>query len=300
MFVYFAKVTEAGEPHVKIGKARSVPKRLREHRHGSAATTKRLDVELLAAVRANGDTERYLQRHFNCDRIDGENFRGSDDLLSYVRWMRDQYFVAIDEDSCRGLQDTPFDQWSPADNLRRISERVVGMPLFSDKWEFSTPNYTPDDYHTPSTILKPVKAFIGIIDVDPASHPHANKKVGARVFYTRETNGLSQQWYGKVWLNPPFSQYSDFTKKMIYELDRGRIVELVALHALGCMSALYMQPVLARCDAKLLIAGRHNHDGLGQDKQSCTGHGLLYFGSRTTEFAKHFRNMGTVWTPTPE
>jgi hypothetical protein len=42
-------------------------------------------------------------------------------------------------------------------------------------------------------------------DLDPASPVEGGDCVPARVKYTREDDGLARDWFGMVWLNPPFS-----------------------------------------------------------------------------------------------
>lgn len=44
--------------------------------------------------------------------------------------------------------------------------------------------------------------FGGPFDLDPAAAPHNAK---AERYYTREDNGLEQEWTGRVWCNPPYS-----------------------------------------------------------------------------------------------
>ena len=56
---------------------------------------------------------------------------------------------------------------------------------------------------TPFEIVELARLVLGRIDLDPASDYEANKTVKAHKYYTREDDGLAQEWYGKVFLNPP-------------------------------------------------------------------------------------------------
>lgn len=61
--------------------------------------------------------------------------------------------------------------------------------------------YTPEDY------IKLVReVFFGDIDLDPASCERANKIIKARAIYTKEDDGLKQDWHGKVFCNPPYGR----------------------------------------------------------------------------------------------
>jgi hypothetical protein len=53
--------------------------------------------------------------------------------------------------------------------------------------------YTPDQY------LDLAHSVLGNIDLDPASSDHAQEKVRADRHLTIETNGLAQEWRGRVW-----------------------------------------------------------------------------------------------------
>jgi ParB family transcriptional regulator, chromosome partitioning protein len=46
---------------------------------------------------------------------------------------------------------------------------------------------------------------MGAFDLDPASCEEANQTVKATKFYGAADNGLEHEWYGKIWLNPPYS-----------------------------------------------------------------------------------------------
>lgn len=59
------------------------------------------------------------------------------------------------------------------------------------------------EHATPLEIVRAARAWMGGIDVDPASSEIANARVGATRFYTKETNGFSRSWGGRCLLNPP-------------------------------------------------------------------------------------------------
>lgn len=59
-----------------------------------------------------------------------------------------------------------------------------------------------DTWITPKYITEALGSF----DLDPCAHTEM-PWTHAKINYTIEDDGLSQKWYGRVWLNPPFNQY---------------------------------------------------------------------------------------------
>lgn len=59
-----------------------------------------------------------------------------------------------------------------------------------------------DEYATPTSIWRPLSRAVGGFDVDPASGAESTPIAETR--YTKDDDGLDQQWMGDVWLNPPF------------------------------------------------------------------------------------------------
>ena len=77
------------------------------------------------------------------------------------------------------------------------------------------------EYYTPIEIVEAARAVMGGIDLDPASSETANKQIKAARIFTVETNGLIQEWHGRIWLNPPFSREGNplwINKLMFYLL----------------------------------------------------------------------------------
>lgn len=75
------------------------------------------------------------------------------------------------------------------------------------------------EYGTPRWFLDPIEDAVGGFDLDPCSGaedaPHAAET------YTIEDDGLSQQWFGTVWCNPPFSDKKDWLRKAVQEHNDG-------------------------------------------------------------------------------
>lgn len=69
--------------------------------------------------------------------------------------------------------------------------------------------------YTPPRYLEAARQVMGVIDLDPASCVIANQNVKATKFYTEEENGLTKEWRGNIWLNPPYSIVESFVDKLI-------------------------------------------------------------------------------------
>lgn len=59
-----------------------------------------------------------------------------------------------------------------------------------------------------------IESEFGPFDLDPCATSE-NAKAGN--FYTKEDDGLSKQWSGKVWMNPPYGKSIKLWMKKAYE-----------------------------------------------------------------------------------
>ena len=75
---------------------------------------------------------------------------------------------------------------------------------------------TSDDYYTPSWIFE----RMGIeFDLDVASPPGGVPWVPCKRFYTMTEDGLTSEWAGRVWMNPPYSCVTPWVARFVAHAD---------------------------------------------------------------------------------
>lgn len=103
-----------------------------------------------------------------------------------------------------------------------------------------------DQWVTPRSIVQPLGEF----DLDPCSfkgHPWPI----ARRCYTERENGLTQRWFGRVWLNPPFGQRATAWMERMALHGNG-----IALIAARTETRMFFEWVWDWADAILFMRGR--------------------------------------------
>lgn len=67
------------------------------------------------------------------------------------------------------------------------------------------------EYATPRSFLQPIEDAVGGFDLDPCSG--AEESPHAKETFTAADDGLSRDWFGTVWCNPPFSDKGEWLAK---------------------------------------------------------------------------------------
>jgi hypothetical protein len=71
---------------------------------------------------------------------------------------------------------------------------------------------TRDDYYTPSWIFD----AMGLeFDIDVCAPPGGIPWIPARRHFTQADDGLLQEWSGRVWMNPPYSQATPWVRRFM-------------------------------------------------------------------------------------
>lgn len=103
-----------------------------------------------------------------------------------------------------------------------------------------------DEWYTPLSVIEYVKEQMGHIDLDPATTARNAKLMEIPNFYTEETNGLDKPWYGKVWLNPPFSNKKEWIRKARQEIDNGNCERIFILLPMAFETMLWQEQILGK------------------------------------------------------
>lgn len=151
------------------------------------------------------------------------------------------------------------------------------------------------EWHTPAYITALVKAVLGSIELDPASHANANALVQAERFYTLADDGLTQSWAARtVYLNPPYGDtIPAWINKLADEYEAGAITEALALVPARTDTAWFRR---LRDYPRCFINGRIKFiSPQGIENSAPFPSAAVYLGGNTAKFASVFRALGDVF-----
>lgn len=122
--------------------------------------------------------------------------------------------------------------------------------IYQRRWRAGQKQQMAADWNTPPDIIALAREVLGRIDCDPASNAAAQATIGAARYFTKDTNGLRQEWHGTVWLNPPYSRglVDQFVMKLLAERAAGSCAAAIAL-VNAQTSALWYHCLLRGADA---------------------------------------------------
>lgn len=193
------------------------------------------------------------------------------------------------------------------------TKREYLTPLRSADGEDSNPiPYKPDDWrppvskphvannsgnnewYTPAEYIEAARLVLGNIDLDPASSTLANEVVRADFFYTAETDGLTAEWWGNVWMNPPYGSdlISRFCEKLITDYISGEVEQAIVL-VNNATETGWFQLLASYADCICFPKSRIKYWGEnGQANSPLQGQAFLYFGDNSKKFISTFGTFG--------
>tara|TARA_R110001599_G_scaffold171353_1_gene362414 strand:+ start:435294 stop:435791 length:498 start_codon:yes stop_codon:yes gene_type:complete len=137
-----------------------------------------------------------------------------------------------------------------------------------------------DEWLTPPEILD----HLGVFDLDPCS-PVDRPWSTAKNHLSIKDDGLSTEWGGRVWLNPPFGREAiKWLRKMAAHGDG------IALIPARTETAMFYETIWAKADAILFIKGRphfHYVDGKRASFNSGAPICLVAYGKKNSEVLKN-------------
>jgi DNA N-6-adenine-methyltransferase (Dam) len=158
------------------------------------------------------------------------------------------------------------------------------------------------EWYTPEKYIRAARKVMNGIDLDPASNEVANKIVRATRYYTKESDGLSQDWHATtIFLNPPYckvgatSNQEIWTCKLIAEYEAGHVEQAILLVNAATetrwFKRLYTFPICFT-DHRIQF-----NSIKGTKNGSTVGSAFVYFGANTGLFDQVFSQFGTVILP---
>jgi phage N-6-adenine-methyltransferase len=153
-----------------------------------------------------------------------------------------------------------------------------------------------NEWFTPPEHVERARRALGGIDLDPATHAQAQETVGATAFFTEEDDGLAQEWFGKVWLNPPYAQpaIGQFVDKLVSEFEADRVDQAIMLTH-NYTDTAWFQKAAKACTAICFTRGRVRFvSPTGELAAPTQGQAFFYFGPHTEAFAAEFSEVGFV------
>ena len=163
-----------------------------------------------------------------------------------------------------------------------------------------------NERYTPEYIIYLAHQTMDGIDVDPASCEIANRElVKATQFFDKEDDGLSQEWNGRVWLNPPYQRglIEAFIDKLILEYQSKRTKEAIVLTHNASETRWYGR-LLEEATAMCIVSGRIRFYAINDGNQvyqpkgaPLQGQFITYLGKNWKKFCSTFKTLGICLRP---
>lgn len=171
-----------------------------------ASDVRWLQAERVVEALASGLTQQQVADGWH--RIDGSAY--SQTHVSFTAKTWNHYYYSNNRPRW-------YDAYN-SDEVRKGGRDLTPL-MSSDTDEWTTP---------PHIITTTLKLFGGTIDLDPCSDDE--RSVPAGTYFTQAADGLAHDWFGTVYMNPPYGKVlPDWTGKLLDEYEHGDVTEAIAL-----------------------------------------------------------------------
>lgn len=171
-----------------------------------------------------------------------------------------------------------------------VSQSSVMKAIQESKKPYILSNSGNNERYTPKEYIDAARLVMGSIDLDPASSELANKVVQAKKIYTAEDDGLIQDWYGNIWLNPPYAK--DLLPKFADKFAESSFNQAIVL-VHNATETKWFAKFICKASAVVFPTGRVDCKTPGENHcQPLQGSAFIYSGNNPDEFMKVFKPFG--------
>ncbi|WP_293056051.1 DNA N-6-adenine-methyltransferase [Okeania sp. SIO2B3] len=158
-------------------------------------------------------------------------------------------------------------------------------------------NKNTDYWGTPCEIKTLIKNVLGEINIDPCAEDLLTKNIWANQYFTVKTDGLTKDWVGKIYMNPPYSNPAPWVEKFFFEYEKGNMKEGIGLLP-ASTDTRWFGEVWKRSRAICFWYGRIKFldilDGYEEKYPAAKGSVFVYCGSDEQKFNQIFCPFGEI------
>lgn len=171
-----------------------------------------------------------------------------------------------------------------------ISRNAVMKKIEEHKKPHVINNSTDNEWYTPEHYIELARQVMESIDLDPASNDFANETVKATEYYTEEDDGLKQEWFGNIWMNPPYS--TALLQKFADKLINSKFNQAIVL-VNNATETAWFETLVSKASAVVFHKGRIRFVKRdGEHGSPLQGQAFLYYGNNVEKFIDVFEEIG--------
>ena len=290
------------ELYIRIGFSAGKKKgRIEDHLQSGA--------DLLAVLPATQTDEGRLHDHFKPVRTNQFGSSTShyqyEPVKQYVDLLLANFRATPNPEHLCLLGRVPYSEWKPGALVK-----PAGFLGYTERQKTSA----RDSWQTPAEVFEAAtRAFGAQIDLDPASCLEAylrpKPEFRPKFFYTEKMNGLQLNWFGNIFLNPPYGKGENgetdpgakiFTEKLIKEVQAERVTGAIMVLNLQSVPTIWFQNLNEKLKLTWAIArkridffGMKAKSGSGERAYGASRNGtiFLYYGPNEYAFWKEFYEL---------
>lgn len=236
-----------------------------------------------------------------------EYYDSGAELVEYAAWLRAQWWASPDgRDEREGWAHVDSDVWLPDGSTRRMAQpardpekmiqdgEALQGPLAGTPWSWlPDPRASIMDFFTPVEIVEAAREGMGGIDLDAASHWLAQRRLKIDDYFTVGRSAFEHEWYGRVWLNPPYGDNDPWWQRVLEFVESGKVEQICILSPVWAFTTQIARPLMARSTALLLLEPTPKFWGNAEGRTGKNHpHAIVYIGDRVAEVLGALRPFG--------